>query len=798
VPRLSLFLFILWLPFVVGCEGCRSSTDPDDDDKQDQAPLEDFTAKLPSAFPADLNPLSGGIKPGHWLSASQPLKSNKIDARGELLSHALVSGENFQSGISKSQEGRIPTLRPVVLPKGQLRRFDYRMLAPVPPSLDEKKSFLSSRFVSSGRSVFYDTGRQPFNVLAGKEFFFVVLTTRPERFAKFQVATWVEPPRDKYRFQNFDANYQIVIPPVDDVLPISETMLDWTGTSVLFWDDLSADALTPNQQLAIADWIRFGGQLIVNGAIASDAIAATQLANVLPLRPTGNIELDPNAAIELLRGHSVPDDPSTEKQISLVSDLSARLAVDGIAAADATDVSDTGNLVLERMVGRGHVVQARFDLTSDWLSNWESYDSFVNGAILRRPRRSYVKPDENSALQQTYPGQDFGPDDPTLNTQFRIAARDAILPIKVKTTPQNPNTSTTPAATRSALASRHDGLTRINSQSGVSGWTDNSDAISICRQILRDESGIDIPDSSLVIRALGLYLLILVPINYLIFRIMGRLEFAWLAVPLIAIGGAIWVARAARLDIGFARSQTQVAMLELQPNYRRGHLSRVVAIYNSLSSSYDIEFNSTDSSAAPIGDVSGGVESAVFKTGFAEGPILAGLAVGSNQVRMLHAEQIIDMGGEIKLTDEGKLINGTSYSLLDTYVIEKSDSGETRISFIGPCDSGSTTTLRRKQIDTVSVAGDLPMQTGRFLRRLASPAAMHNGTSRLVARIDNSMPGMTITPEASQAVSQTVVLAHLKHRQKRPAEVDENLISQFADVLTDDDETKEDSLPQLQ
>jgi hypothetical protein len=784
VPRFSLCLLILWLPLIVGCEGCRGDKDSGADDEKDKAPLEDFSTKLPSVFPADLNPISGGIKPGHWLTASQPLKSNKIDARGELLSRATVKGENFQSGDSKTIDGRIPTVRPVVLPKGQLRRFDYRMLAPMPPALDEKKCYLNSRFVSSGRATFYDTGQQPFNVLAGQEFFFVVLTQRPERFAKFQVASWIEPPRDKYKFQNHDPNYRIIVPPVDDVLPLSETMLDWTSTSVLFWDDLSPDALTPAQQNAIADWVRFGGHLIVNGAAASDAIADTTLANLLPLKPTGNIELDPTAATELLRGHAVKDDPSTEKQISLVKDQSARLAVDGIAADDASAVANSGKLILERMIGRGRVIQARFDVTSDWLSNWESYDSFVNGALLRRPRRRYVKPDENSALQRTYPDRSFGPGDPTLNTQFRIAARDAILPIPVVPTSAEPTT------TQSALASRHDRLTRIQSMSGVSGWTDYSDALSICQQILRDESGIEIPDSSLVIRSLGYYLLILVPINYLIFRLLGRLEYAWLAVPLIAIGGAVWVARATRLDIGFARSQTQIAMVELQPGYGRGHLSRVIAIYNSLTSSYDIEFNTAGAAAAPIDDTIDTDSDTVFKTGFAEGPILAGVAVDSNQVRMLHTEQMVDMGGSIDLTDDGQLVNRTSHTLLDAYVVEKSDAGDVQVSSLGQCDSGSAVKLRRKKIETISVGNDLPMQTGRFLRRLASPAGMYNGTSRLVARIDSSLPGMTITPEANQAMSQTVVLAHLKHRPIRVAEVDENLISQFVDVLTDEDESE--------
>ena len=327
MPRCSLFFLLLCLPLIAGCEGCRNASDEDQDKQDEQTLLEDFSAGTPAVFPGDLNPISGGIKPGHWLTASQPLKSNKIDARGELVSRASVSGSSYSSGVSRTLEGRIPNARPVVLPKGQRRRFDFRLLAPFPPAMDQKKSFLNSQFLSTGRSVFYDTGQQPFNTLAGPEFFFVILTSRPERFAKFQVAYWVEPPRDQYKFQDQAANFQIVIPPIDDLLPLSETMLDWTATAVLLWDDLSPDALTPAQQRAIADWVRFGGQLIVNGADASDSIANSSLSDLLPLKPTSNIELDQNAATELLRGHAVATDKSTEKQISLVKDQSARLAV---------------------------------------------------------------------------------------------------------------------------------------------------------------------------------------------------------------------------------------------------------------------------------------------------------------------------------------------------------------------------------------------------------------------------------------------------------------------------------------
>lgn len=789
MPRVSFLLALLCLPFVVGCEGCRRDPQAEDKEDEQEAPLQDFSARPPQAFPADSNVVGGGIKPGHWMTASQSLKSNKIDSRGELISHASASASSFRTGQEQTSEGDVPTIRPVVLPKGQLRRFDYRILAPKPAASDQKRSYLSSKFVSAGRTVFFDTGRQPFNVLSREEFFFVVLTTRPERFAKFQVSDWVRPYKDESAFKDSRANYRIVFPPTDDLLPLAETMLDWTSTAVVLWDDLSPDALTPQQQTAIADWVRFGGQLIVNGAAASDAISKTALSDLLPLAPTGNIELDPDSATDLLHGWTVSTDPSTEKQIAMLRSQTGRVAVDGRAADDTQTLANSGSLVLWRRVGNGRVVQPRFDVTSDWLVNWQSYDSFVNSALLARPRRKLVESDDAtdmSMIQQQYPDTGLGVADPAMNCKFRITARDAVLRVNVS----GENVS-------SGVSSRLDPLTYISSSSGIGGWTDDSDTIVLCRQILRSESGIEIPESSLVVRSLGYYLLILVPINYLLFRFLGRLEYAWLAVPVIAIGGAVWVARAARLDIGFARSQTEIAVLELQPNYQRGHLSRVVAIYNSLSSTYDVEFKTIDGAASPIWDGGGlgtNQGTAIFRTGFTEGPVLAGLAVGSNQVRMLHAEEMIDVGGSIVLRADDQLTNQTAHELFDALVVEKSESGEVRIAMVGPCESGSTSKLRFRDISTPAITDELPMQTIRMIRRLASPAAMLQGSTRLIARIDGALPGMTITPDANQTSSQTIVLAHLKHAPLPDLKVDVNLIGDLRRVLTDKDEDEESNL----
>jgi hypothetical protein len=387
-----------------------------------------------------------------------------------------------------------------------------------------------------------------------------------------------------------------------------------------------------------------------------------------------------------------------------------------------------------------------------------------------------------SFIQQRYPDFDSANSDPAMNTRFRIAARDAILPI-----------SDQPELTGSGASSRVERLTYIDSATGIAAWTDDSDVINICRDVLRSEAGIEIPKSSLVVRSLGYYLLILVPINYLVFRLMGRLEYAWLAVPVIAIGGAVWVARAARLDIGFARSQTEISLVEMQPNYQRGHLSRVVAIYNSLSSTYDVEFKTVDGAAVPVwgsGGSGSGQTAATFKTGYSEGPILSGLAVGSNQVRMLHAEQMIDMGGPIVLEADDRISNESSHELFDTFVVRKSTRGEVQLAMVGPFQSGATARLRFADVDEPVITDELPMQTGTLIRRLGTSAAIPRGSTRLIGRIEGSLPGMTISPNANQRASQTIVLAHLQHPPLPTATVDVNLIGDLQSVLTDDDQTE--------
>ncbi len=324
----------------------------------------------------------------------------------------------------------VPSSRPIVLPKGQLRRFDYRLLTPIVGGGERRVCNLSGKFIPSGRAVSVNVPTMPFIAMQPEEYFFVILTQRPERFTKLRKADWVKPFRDKFDFPVSSANYRILTVSTNDILPIADTMLDWTNTSVLFWDNVGEDVLTPDQRTAIADWLRFGGSMIVNGPDASDALSRGGLSEVLAFEPSGNIELDSSAGESLLNGWRVEGDVSTGKQIGILKSQTGRIAVDGRLAPDASLLADSGGLIAKRKVGRGTVTQTRFDVTSDWVVDWESFDSFFNNAILDRPNRRYgltygdveieVKSLRQSDVEtgQTVSGA-------AVNTQFRIAARDA-------------------------------------------------------------------------------------------------------------------------------------------------------------------------------------------------------------------------------------------------------------------------------------------------------------------------------------------------------------------------------------
>ena len=87
------------------------------------------------------------------------------------------------------------------------------------------------------------------------------------------------------------------------------------------------------------------------------------------------------------------------------------------------------------------------------------------------------------------------------------------------------------------------------------------------------------------------YLAALVPLNWLLCRfVLRRRELAWALVPVLALGTAVVVERAAAYDLGFDSACDEIDLLELQGGYPVGHLSRFAAIYSTGRDHYTISY----------------------------------------------------------------------------------------------------------------------------------------------------------------------------------------------------------------
>jgi hypothetical protein len=218
---------------------------------------------------------------------------------------------------------------------------------------------------------------------------------------------------------------------------------------------------------------------------------------------------------------------------------------------------------------------------------------------------------------------------------------------------------------------------------------------------------------------------------------IGRVEWAWLAAPLIALVGAFSVIRYAQLDIGFARSVTEIAVAELHAAYPRAHVTRYTALYSSLSTGYDVEFEDPDALVQPFGTLvddqrwqSDRIISATLRSD--RNVTLSGFQVASNKTGFVHCEQYCDLGGSMQLLGESRgarqVENKTAYSLHDVGVLWRSPEGRLEGAWVGDLAAGAVVPLEfvhlangvvhLEQWDKSATTMSLEIQLQQAIRRL--------------------------------------------------------------------------------
>ena len=799
---------------MAGCKGCNS-TDPNDPKAKEEArkKLEEEKKKKDELEIGMLQPLVGQelsedemadgkpkllIKPGHWMPTARRMKANFDDFVFQS-SNTLVD-DNRQAVKLPLTPFTFELTRPVVLAKGRAKNIHGEVFIPEDSSGKRLRSTLVN---TKNRSI-------PVEVYPGLvkmppyQYFLLVLATEPDRYAFLKVTDTVRSEWEEDYNESALPHYRVALADAGKDIPLSPNVLSWSTIAAIVWDEVDSTRLTSEQQAALLDWLHWGGRLIVNGPDSLETLRGSFLADYLPVDSDGVRNF---TAADLRQWSSYWGRRAAGKEIPPLEPVRAISGVKLVPRDGAREIAGGGSLFYETNVGLGTIVVSSIQLSQRDFINWPGYDSFLNSGLLSRPRRRFQEGPYDGIRIGWSANADARLDAHHI-TGLRMMSRDAGAKANTRFVQNTVNQPYGFQEMEVALQADRKG--------GVAAWNSFSDVSNVARNLLLEAAGVEMPDAGFVLFCVGVYLVVLVPLNWMIFRTIGRVELAWLAAPFIAILGTYGVVWMAQLDIGFVRAQTEIALLELHGNYPRGILSRYTAFYSSLSTTYDVEYEVDQSVASPFPTRLDANDPALRDERYDVSlerhtdTNLQGLAISSNSTRMLQSEQVLPLEGKIKLGTSSRghtqVENLSGLDLRDVMVIRRyfPRAGEGPVyqaSWIGALRSGSSEVLGLTGIDYnpdrlpfaeqrsdggVSRTGLVNVDE---LIRIAcrfpaeeDPRYNRREEYRLVGRIDEVLPGMEANPDATQVQGVTVVVAHLQYGATAQAKPD---VNSRGDVVTD-------------
>ena len=734
-------VLILSLVSITGCGGCQSK-----EEKEKQAAKEklekkekekkkkkrklDFESMPPVALPGILtdpvkmlrrakvvrnDPVQKEIdklrsfsirknyaKPGHWQDIRFQANANHFDIEGQLFSGAIPGAATNRFLPVEGTKYTPITKRPAALPKGKWKTFDSSLFIP----LREESFATTSVRCGFNRSNGSATPFLNFNSLRAMtpdQHHLVLLTNRQDKYKYLEVAPSIKLPGLNTDSRPNTPSYVIIASDPQFPVPLPRHALYWTTIAYLIWDDLDPDSLDLDQQAAMIDWLHFGGQLILSGPDCVQRLEKSFLADYLPARADQAVNLTSDDLATLNSKWSLPEKNAKGKNRELqILKQTPLLGVNFQPHTDAQFIEGSGDLVVERQLGRGRIVATSFSLAAPAVRSWRSFDSFLNNVLLRRPARTFFETsgayDFNESVGFRWKNDSAPMREPLLHTGLRFLSRDlAVQGTKRESLVDyyqdqesgedkedeiaefgyDPGlTSKSQTGTRNLSDYWHYGGYDFDAQAGIGGWSDFAGVADAARSTLQEAAGITPPSGNFVLLLLAGYLFVLVPLNWAIFWLVGKVEYAWIAAPIIAVIGALVVIRMASLDIGFSRSNTQVALLEIPADYERGHLTEYSALYTSLSTAYRIELDGKGGLALPFPSDRSKTfrpsEQVPLMLDKSVANTMSGVQIQSNTTELIHAENIFDAGGKIGLkidvSGEITLMNGTDLTFKNVLI----------------------------------------------------------------------------------------------------------------------------------
>jgi hypothetical protein len=735
---------------------------------------------------ADANQPLRLAKPGHWSATVQTMKANKGDFEGRTRV-ALVDSRGRPAPLPLTAY-QLTTVRPLALAKGRAKRIESVALLPAA----EKSVRLGAELIDRSGGLIERKAPSRWTLMPSEQYFLLVLSREPARYAYLKVADAIRAPYED-EIDSTPPQYRVVLADADKPLPLPSTALAWTSVAYVFWDGVNPDRLSTTQQEALVDWLHWGGRLVVSGPDSLDSLRTGFLAKYLPAvsggsgsAATGDLQSLSSFWAERTRG-SAPPPLSPARPLSIAK-LEPRPGARSLPGCEG--------LIYEANVGAGSICVSALRLTERQLVNWPGFDGLLNGALLRRPRRSFgVATDgEWSGLQTVWADAAERRRDAHFTTPVRWLARDAGVRTDYKFEAQQQNATPSYFPGQSVVET----AAVAEQPGGMGQWNDFGPYAQAARESLLAAAGIHVPGAGFVLACLGIYLVVLAPLNWMVFHALGRVELAWLAAPVIALVGTLVVVRQAQLDIGFVRSRTEVALLELYGDHPRGHLARYTALYTSLSTTSDVLFDDPTSLAAPFptdadpsNDLLIGDEATPVTLELTGSPRLRGLAVSSASTQLIHSEQMMSLAGPILLTSPStnprllQIENRTGLELVDAAVLRRRRDARGQMvleaCWLGRLGASQPTLLHwtpltieenklpfaDERAKAAELRGGDPLDVERIFRLAyqfpADDDPLQGGReeTRLVARVEGVLPGATTDPAVSQTSAAAVVVARL-------------------------------------
>lgn len=731
-------------------------------------PLEFFRSQV---APFDVLPFA---KARHWSTVNLEMRANYGDYGG-LLATEPVRMEGMPHDVVFRREAR--------LLKGQQTRLGMQAMLPVVP----KELVLELMRPDAIRPD--EALPASLRVLEPHQMLIVFLARNPNDFAHWTKMHALLPSsgdRDPQATEK-QRYYRLVIPQDPDKPLVSPHPLTWTTISHVIWDGFDPESLNTAQQQALLDWLHWGGQLVITGG-AAPSFAALQdsfLGPYLPADPAGENTMMEAADLAPLAADYRPPQWPEENELVLGNDNGPRpppirykepVAIQpapkrpvffaGLrpreeAGAIGLPVGDRADRLLgvERRVGRGRVMMLSFSPNDPALASWPGLDTLVRRLILRRPEEGafYGRGRRPLAGGRSTPN----PGQASNEWQFPCLAGTELSWVRYVGRDLGSTASPSPRV--------NDTFEPELPRAPVAEWSDAARLPFLSRQVLKEASGITIPGTAFILKVIFAYIIALVPVNWLVCRfVLRRREWAWAVVPVLALGFAIGVERAAAYDLGFDSGCDEIDVLETFGNYSRGHLSRFAALFSTGRVRYTISYPADPTALAlpmATGDEMRGEKIGQTIWQSLPVPALTGLMVQPRSLALFHAEQMTALPGTIDLvTDTGprRIVNGSGLELHDAVLIE--DGGERRTE-LGTIAAGATVALGGEPPPRPSKDAAAWIDPEPFLKPLTSynwNNLEDQGEIRLVGWAPKLLPGQKLDPEVDRHRGMTLVIAHLQ------------------------------------